>query len=157
MTWCRCRGVSGNSLRSGWRRDRENACSIARFVVLWPSRSAGLPPASAEFPPISFGTDRPYTATKFQLHQVPTMTMQEKRLVKRLKIPPPKDLGRTRNRPRCLGGVFRPPAGGGSHGRSVSDKALALFFCTCRPHPHPLVGAKPLKNIVAWLRINKMI
>ena len=52
---------------------------------------------------------------------------------------------------------FESPAGGGSHGRLVSEKDSTLFFCTCRPYPRPIVGAKPLKNIVAWLQINKII
>lgn len=82
------------------------------------------------------------------------MTKQEKLLARLLKIPPPKDL--TRNEfETCLvflGVIFRATAGGGSHGRFVSAKAPTLFFCTCRPHPHPSIDAKPL-----GLPINRMI
>ena len=93
-----------------------------------------------------------YTATKFQLRWVLTMTKQGKLRIKRLRIPPPKDQERTRTLPRCLG--VRLPSHGGrlSHGRFVSVKAPTLFFCTCRPHPHPSIDAKPL-----GLPINRMI
>lgn len=87
------------------------------------------------------------------------MTPQEKLQARLLKIPPLKGL--TWNELETflvsLGGGFRPSAGGGSHGRLVSEKNSTLFFCTCRQYPRPIVGAKTLKNIVAWLQINKII
>ena len=76
------------------------------------------------------------------------MTKQEKPLVRLLKIPPPKAV--TRNKLEtcivALGVVFRPSVVGGAHGRFVSVKNLALFFCTCRLHPRPSIDAKPLKK-----------
>lgn len=98
-----------------------------------------------------------YTATKFQLHRVLTMTKQEKLLARLLKIPPLKDLpwNELETCPVSLGFVFRPSAGGSSHVRFVSAKAPTLFFCTCRPHPS--IDAKPLQNNVARLPINRMI
>ena len=87
------------------------------------------------------------------------MTKQEKLLARLLKIPPPKDLTWDEFE-TCLvslGVIFRPTAVGGSHGRFVSDKDPSLFFCTCRPHSRPLVGAKSLKESVVWLPINRMI
>lgn len=60
---------------------------------------------------MAFAADWQYTATKFQLHQFLTLTKQEKRLAKRLRITPPKDLERTRNLPRCLGARLSSPGG----------------------------------------------
>ena len=76
------------------------------------------------------------------------MTKQDKLLAKLLKIPPPKDMTWDELELcfKQLGFAFRPSAGGGSHGRFVSEKDPTLFFCTCRPHPHPIVGAKTIKN-----------
>ena len=97
-----------------------------------------------------------YTATKFQLHWVLTMTKQGKLRIKRLRIPSPKDQERTRTLPRCLG--VRLPSHGGRLSRSLRfGKAPTLFFCTCRPHPRSSIGAKPLQNRVGRLPINRMI
>lgn len=108
---------------------------------------------------MSFIVGLQYTATKFQLHLVLTMTKQEKPMVRLLKIPPPKAV--TRNKLEtcivALGVVFRPSADGGSHGRFISEKDSTLFFCTCRPHPRSSIGAKPLQNSVARPPINRMI
>ena len=97
-----------------------------------------------------------YTATKFQLHWVLTMTKQGKQRIKR----EPRHR-KTRNELEpclvALGGVFHPSVVGGTHGRFVSEKDSTLFFCTCRPHPRPMIGAKPLPNSVARLPINIMI
>lgn len=87
------------------------------------------------------------------------MTPQEKLLARLLKIPPQKDLTWSELEP-CLvslGFIFQPTAGGGSHNRFVSEKDSTLFFCTCRPHPRPSIDAKPLKNSVTWLQINRML
>lgn len=79
---------------------------------------------------MSFVVGLQYTATKFQLRLVLTMTKQEKLLARLLKIPPPKDL--TRNEfETCLvslGFIFQPTAGGGSHNRFVSEKRFNLVF-----------------------------
>lgn len=79
------------------------------------------------------------------------MTNQNKLLAPLLRIPPPKDMTWNKLAPclRALGFVFRPTLGGGSHGRFVSAKDPTLFFCACRPHPHPIVGVQTVKNIVA--------
>lgn len=71
-------------------------------------------------------------------------------LAKRLKLPPPKDMTRDELELcfKQLGFAFRPSAGGGFRGRSVSEKDPTLFFCTCRPHLHPIVGAKTIETIV---------
>ena len=108
---------------------------------------------------MSFVAGLQYTATKFQLLQALTMPKQEKLLARLLKIPPLKDLTWNKLEP-CLVAlefVFRPSAGSGSHGRFISEKDSTLFFCTCRPHPRPIVSDRTLKNIVAWLQINKII
>lgn len=108
---------------------------------------------------MSFVAGLQYTATKFQLLRALTMPKQEKLLARLLKIPQLKTL--TWNElETCLvslGFIFQPTAGGGSHGRFVSEKIFNLFFCTCRPHPRPSIDAKSLKNSVTWLQINRMI
>lgn len=79
---------------------------------------------------MSFVVGLQYTATKFQLHLVLTMTKQEKLLARLLKIPPLKDLpwNELETCPVSLGFVFRPSAGGGSHNRFVSEKRFNLVF-----------------------------
>ena len=87
------------------------------------------------------------------------MTKQDKLLAKLLKIPPPKDMTWDELE-LCInhfGFVCQPAAGGGSPGRFDAEKDATLFFCTCRPHPHPIVGAKTIKNIVAWLQTNEIL
>lgn len=108
---------------------------------------------------MSFVVGLQYTATKFQLLRALTMPKQEKLLARLLKILPLKDLTWNKLEPClvALGFVFRPSADGGSHDRFISEKDSTLFFCTCRPYPRPIVSAKTLKNIVAWLQINKII
>lgn len=108
---------------------------------------------------MSFVAGLQYTATKFQLLQALTMPKQEKLLARLLKIPPLKDLTWNKLEPClvALGFVFRPSAGGGSHGRFISEKDPTLFFCTCRPHPRPIVGTKTIKNIVTWLQAKEIL
>lgn len=97
-----------------------------------------------------------YTATKFQLHWVLTMTKEGKLRIKRLRIPSPKDQERTRTLPRCLG--VRLPSHGGRLSRSLrfgqSPKLVFLHLPSASPF---LDRCQALQNSATRLPINRMI
>ena len=67
------------------------------------------------------------------------------------------DAGRTRTQTQAIGLCVSPRVGQQFSRPVCSAENTPLFFHTFRPHPHPIVGAKTIKNIVTWLQANEIL